>query len=411
MTLPELEGKKIAFAGMGTNNRKLAEFLTAQGFKFAVLDQWTSHDTLIGRLDEFDIVFRTPGLPYNSPAIQQAKQKGVEISSQTKLFFKLCPSPIIGVTGTKGKGTTSSLLAKILESSGKKIWLAGNIGRDPFEFLEQIKPEDLVVLELSSFQLQDLDQSPHVAVVLNITSDHLNHHLDLTEYVQAKTSILTFQGEKDFAILHQSLPESLKQLGLGTKIIFNPDDAAGFQTKLLGTHNRENIAAACAAAQVFEIPETQVRAVVAEFEPLPHRLSMLPPVGGVTYIDDGFSTNTDPVIAAIEAMDSPFVLIVGGFDKGLEWGTVGQAIMRNPKLKGLVVIGAVTDKILNAIKGFKGQVLTGAKTMEEILNQAQALASPGDKVLFSPGTSSFDMFKNEYDRAEQFAAAVKSLRS
>lgn len=411
MTLPELEGKKIAIAGMGTNNRKLAEFLTAQGIQFAVLDQWTSHETLVGRLDEFDIVFRTPGLPYNSPAIQQAKLKGVEISSQTKLFFKLCPAPIIGVTGTKGKGTTSSLLAKILEASSKKIWLAGNIGRDPFEFLEQIKPEDLVVLELSSFQLQDLDQSPHVAVILNITSDHLNHHLDQAEYVGAKTSILNYQGEKDFAILHHGLPESLKQLGGGKKIIFNPEEAAGFETKLLGTHNRENIAAAWAAAKVFEIPESQIRSAVAQFEPLPHRLNPLPAIGGVTYIDDGFSTNTDPVIAAVEAMDSPFILIVGGFDKGLEWGTVGQAILRNPNLKGMVVIGAVTDKILNAIKGFSGTILTGAKTMPEILSQAQSLAASGDKVLFSPGTSSFDMFKNEYDRAEQFAAAVKSLRS
>ncbi len=411
MTLPELEGKKIAIVGLGTNNRKLAEFLTAQGIKFSVLDQWTGHDTLVGRLDEFDIIFRTPGLPYNSPAIQQAKQKGVEISSQTKLFFKLCPAPIIGVTGTKGKGTTSSLLAKILETGGKKVWLAGNIGRDPFEFLEQIKPEDWVVLELSSFQLQDLDQSPHLAVVLNITSDHLNHHLDLAEYVGAKASILNFQGEKDFAILHQSLPATFQQLGAGKKIVFNPEEASGFETRLLGPHNRENIAAAVAAARVLEIPEDKIRSAVAQFEPLPHRLSPLQTIGGVTYIDDGFSTNIDPVIAAVSAMDAPFILIIGGFDKGLEWGPVGQAILANHQLKGLVVIGDVTPKILETVKGFTGKILTGAKTMLEILSQAKSLAASGDKVLFSPGTSSFDMFKNEYDRAEQFVAAVNSLKS
>ncbi len=410
MKLPELEGKKIAIVGLGTNNRKLAEFLSKQGISFQVIDQWTGHETLVGRLDEFDIIFRSPGLPYNSAAIQQAKQKGVLVSSQTKLFFDLCPSPIIGVTGTKGKGTTSSLLAKILEASGNKVWLAGNIGRDPFEFLEQIKPEDHVVLELSSFQLQDLEKSPHVAVVLNITSDHLNHHLDLNEYVQAKTSILNFQGEKDLAVLHQALPESFRQLGKGQKIIFNPEGARGYETKLLGQHNWENIAAAIATAKALAIPDEKIRRAVSAFEPLAHRLNAIKTVSGITYIDDGFSTNIDPVVAAIRAMDTSFILIVGGFDKGLEWQAVGEAIKQSKNIKGLVVIGAVTNKILDAIKGFSGQILTGAKTMDEILNQARSIAASGDKILFSPGTSSFDMFKNESDRAEQFVASVNSLK-
>ncbi len=411
MKLPELAGKKIAIVGLGTNNRKLAEFLSKQGIGFQVIDQWTGHETLVGRLDEFDIIFRSPGLPYNSAAIQQAKAKGVQVSSQTKLFFDLCPAPIIGVTGTKGKGTTSSLLAKILEVDGKKVWLAGNIGRDPFEFLEQIKPEDYVVLELSSFQLQDLEKSPHVAVVLNITSDHLNHHLDLNEYVQAKTSILNSQGEKDLAILHRALPESFRQLGKGQKIVFNPEDARGYETKLLGQHNWENIAAAITAAKALEIPEDKIRTAISTFEALPHRLNPIKTVGGITYIDDGFSTNIDPVVAAVRAMDTSFVLIVGGFDKGLEWQAVGEEVKQNKHLKGVVVVGAVTDKILDAIKGFSGQILTGAKTMDEILSQARSMAAAGDKILFSPGTSSFDMFKNESDRAEQFVASVNSLKS
>ncbi len=411
MRLPELEGKNIGIIGLGTNNRKLAEFLSAQGIKFGTIDQWTGNETLIGRLDDFDIIFRTPGLPYNSAAVQQAKNKGVIISSQTKLFFELCPAPIIGVTGTKGKGTTSSLIAKILESAGKKVWLAGNIGRDPFEFLEQIKPEDSVVLELSSFQLQDLERSPHIAVVLNITSDHLNHHADLAEYIQAKISIIAFQTPKDFAILHPALPPSFQAAGAGKKIIFDPSGASHYKTKLLGQHNWENIAAAAGAARVLEIPENVISTAIAEFEPLPHRLNPVKTVEGITYVDDGFSTNIDPTIAAMAAMDAPFVLIVGGFDKGLDWAPVGQAIKENANLKGVVVIGAVTEKILVTIKGFNRPVLRGAQTMEEMLKQARSLTAPGDKILFSPGTSSFDMFKNEYDRAEQFVQAVNSLKS
>src|SRR6185503_10326551 len=155
--LDNLRGKKIAVVGLGTNNRHLADFLTQQGIEFEIIDGWKDKDDLIGKLDRFEIIFRTPGLPYLSKAVQQAKASGVTVSSQTKLFFELCPSPIIGVTGTKGKGTTSSLITKILETAGKKVWLGGNIGTDPFEFINQIKPTDFVVLELSSFQLQDLD--------------------------------------------------------------------------------------------------------------------------------------------------------------------------------------------------------------------------------------------------------------
>ncbi len=410
MRLPEFKDKKIGIIGLGANNQKLAEFLKKQGIVFGVIDQWTSHDTLVGRLDDFDIVFRTPGLPYNSQAVQQAKSRGVVISSQTKLFFQLCPAPIIGVTGTKGKGTTSSLIAKIIETHGRKVWLAGNIGRDPFEFLEEIKPEDLVVLELSSFQLQDLEQSPEVAVVLNITPDHLNHHKDLEEYVKAKSSILAFQKSTNSAILHPMLPEWFRGLGDAQKIVFNPDVYSGWQTNLLGKHNLENIAAAVETAKILVIPEEEVRRAVAEFQALPHRLKILKTVNGITYIDDGYSTNVDPVIAAMEAMTKPFILIVGGYDKGLDFKEVGNKIKSQENLKGLVIIGAMTDKILKAVEGYTGKIMTGADNMDEIVKQAQSLATSGDAILFSPGTSSFDMFKNESDRADQFVRTVERIQ-
>jgi UDP-N-acetylmuramoylalanine--D-glutamate ligase len=300
-------------------------------------------------------------------------------------------------------------LAKILSASGKQVWLGGNIGRDPFEFLDQIQAEDFVILELSSFQLQDLQQSPHVAIVLNITSDHLNHHKSRDEYVQAKSAILAFQTVSDIAILHPDLPDWFKQLGAGQKIFFDPTEASGFETKLLGRHNWENIAAATQAAKQLGIEETQIRQAVAEFEALPHRLKSLGQINGVTYVDDAFSTNIDPTIAAIEAIATPLILIVGGFDKGLDFKPLGEKIIQTPNLKGLVVIGQVTDKILSAVKGFGGKVLSGAKSMPEIIGQARSIAVPGDTILFSPGTASFDMFKNEQDRGEQFVSVVNQL--
>lgn len=403
-------GKKIAVVGLGINNQELTGFLTRQGIIYDVIDGWKDPDELVGKLDAYNIIFRTPGLPFLSKAVQQAKAKGVEISSQTKLFFQLCPAPIIGITGTKGKGTTSSLIAKIIEKSGIKAWLGGNIGCDPFKFLENVNPADFVVLELSSFQLQDLRQSPHIAVVLNITSDHLNHHISVEEYVQAKSSLMAFQTDKDYAVLHKSLPDWYKNLGQAKKIFFDSKDVAGFKTKLLGEHNLENIAAAASCAKLLGIEELIIRKAVAEFKPLPHRLNKIGEIKGISFVDDAFSTNIDPTIAAVKAITSPLILIIGGSDKDLDFTILGEEIKSSTNLKGLVVIGQVTDKILKAVKGFQGKILTGAANMREILSQAQSLAVSGDVILFSPASASFDMFKNEKDRGEQFVKQVMMLK-
>ena len=407
--IEELRGKKIAIVGSGTNNQRLSEFLKKAGIEFEIINNWKSSDELIGKLDDFDLVFRTPGLPFLADAIQQAKFKGVEILSQTKLFFKLCLAPIIGITGTKGKGTTSSLVAKILSAAGKKVWLGGNIGVDPFEFFEQVKPEDFVVLELSSFQLQDLEQSPHIAVVLNITSDHLDHHRSRDEYIKSKSNLIDYQNETDFTVLHPALPDWFKQLGKGKKIIFDPESVLDFKTKLLGVHSYENIAAAVAVAKILKIDEAVIRESISEFETLPHHLQKIREFDQITYVDDAVSTNNDTAIAAISAINTPIVLIVGGHDKGLDFTELGKKILTSPNIKGLVIIGEVTDKILKAVDGFEGQVRTGAKSMPEILQQARSIAERGDTILISPATDSFDMFKNMYDRADQFVKAVEGI--
>jgi len=408
--IEDLRSKKIAVLGNGANNKNLVQFFLKHKIPYQLFDKWAGHDSLRGQLTGFNMIFRTPGLPYLSEAIQEAKSAGAQISSQTKLFFQLCPAPIIGVTGTKGKGTTSSLIAKILKTAGKKTWLGGNIGRDPFEFLEQIQKGDLVVLELSSFQLQDMDKSPHVAVVINVGVDHLDHHRDLAEYAQAKLNILAHQTSADYAVLNPNLPESFKNSGSGQKVFFDTVAVKKFETRLLGSHNLENIAAAAETAKIFGIDEESIKRAVKEFEPLPHRLSFVKEANGVRYVDDSYSTNVEATLAAIAAFDSNLVLIVGGAKKGIAWDDLGSELVKNPKITGLVVIGQVADKIIGAAAGYRGKTATGAKTMDEILRQANTMARAGDTVLLSPGTSSFDMFKNATDRGEQFINAVEQLR-
>ena len=407
--LENLQHKKIAILGMGVNNLKLMEYFKAKGIGFEVIEAWKSPEELVGKLDNYDVIFRTPGLPYLSGAVQQALKKGVEITSQTKLFFQLCPAPIIGVTGTKGKGTTASLIARILEASGRKTWLAGNIGRDPFEFLDSIRSSDSVIMELSSFQLQDLHQSPHIAVVLNITSDHLTHHKSVDEYIRAKLSIIEHQQPDDLAVMDSRLPDWFKTAGSGKKIFFDPQTVSGYQTQLIGKHYLENIAAAVDVSKLLGVDDATIKKAVAEFEALPHRLKVVREAEAITYIDDAYSTNVEPTIAAIDAIKTPLILITGGYDKHLEFSLLGKKILSATNLKALVVIGQVTDKILAATTGFKGKVMTGARSMPEILRQAISVAEAGDTILFSPATSSFDLFRNETDRGDQFVNAVNQL--
>lgn len=417
-----LKSKRIAIVGLGVNNRKLADFLSNHNFKYSVFRDWNTPEDLTGKLEKFDVIFRTPGLPFLSFPVQEAIAQGVQVLSQTKLFLKICPCPIIGVTGTKGKGTTSSLIAKILETSGKKacppdwpsgvgrrVWLAGNIGKDPFEFIQNISKNDLVVLELSSFQIEDLDLSPQIAVVLNITPDHLNYHKTFKAYKSAKLSILKFQNSNDFAVLHPKLSNDFKTAGFGKKIIFDSNQVADWSRKLLGVHNLENISAAAAVGRILNISEEDVKNVVANFEPLPHRLNVIRELAGVIFVDDSFSTNIDPTLAAVDSFEKPIILCVGGSDKGLDFKIFGEKIIKSKKVKALVVFGQVADNILSSLKNYKGKILSGSKNMPEIVSQARSVAEKGDLILFSPATASFDMFKNEADRGEQFVKVVNSL--
>jgi UDP-N-acetylmuramoylalanine--D-glutamate ligase len=403
-----LKKKKIAILGMGVNNRHLSSFFSKKKIRHDIIKNWKSPKELTPKIKKYDVVFRTPGLPYFSEPINEASDAGVLVSSQTRLFFDLCPCPIIGVTGTKGKGTTASLLHSMLAKDGRRCWLAGNIGKDPFEFIHDIKKDDLVVLELSSFQLQDLHKSPHVAIVLSITADHVNPdllmstHYTQKEYVEAKSNILKHQTRQDFAVIHKSLPKWFKKLGKAKKTGIDPKSAHGINTSLLGRHNLENIAAAKTAAEILGVEIGKIKKAVSEFKALPHRLNLTAKKNGIDYVDDSISTNIDSTIAAIHSFGKPIVLIAGGYDKGHDYSILGETIKNSGRVKAVVVVGQVSKRIIDSLYGYKGIVLKGARNMKEIMEQAKSVAKKGDVVLLSPAAASFDMFKDAKDRGEQF---------
>ncbi len=436
MRLEGLRDKKIAILGLGVNNRHLAEYFKVRSIPFETLDGWGSLNELIGRLDNFGIIFRTPGLPYLSEPIQQAKAKGVGIYSQTKLFFDLCPASIIGVTGTKGKGTTATLISKILEAAHKKVWLAGNIGQDPFEFLDKIGPSDLVVLELSSFQLQDLHKSPHIAVVLRIFPEHLDYHKNFAEYLQAKKPIVAYQNKDDFAVLNHD-HEATRDFATSTpgKIIWNSvsrEVSPGSflrgekivcrwgdrefsvmdvsEIRLLGRFNLENVTASIAGAMACGVRDVALlKKVVSGFSGLPHRLEFVAEIKGVKFYNDSAATTPETTVAAISAFDSPIVLIVGGSEKHSDYSGLAGAITKSP-IKSLLPIGLTGSKIAGLARqaSFRGRILDkNFSHMKLIVEEARALAEPGDVVLLSPASASFDMFKNYQHRGELFKKFVK----
>lgn len=434
MKLEDLKNKKIAILGLGVNNQKLAEYFKKQGIDFQVFDGWKSPDELVGKIDTFDIVFRTPGLPYKSQAIQQAKGKGVQIYSQTKLFFDLCPCPIIGITGTKGKGTTATLISRILEKSDKKAWPGGNIGRDPFEFLDEVNKNDFAVLELSSFQLQDMEASPHVAVVLKITPEHMDYHKSFEEYVDAKKNIVRFQTAADYAILNydnevsrsfaditeaavywNSIQQEVKPgcYIKDDKIFLDGSEVMPTsQVRLIGVFNLENVTAAIAAVSACGVKDPEIiKQAVSEFKGLEHRLEFVREAGGVKFYNDSFSTTPQTAIAAISAFDAPVILIVGGSDKGADYRGLGR-IIADSKIKALVPFGITGPKIAELARkaGFQGRIAeVNLGGIETIVLEANKLAEPGDVVLLSPASASFDMFANYKHRGELFKKFVQKL--
>lgn len=371
---------------------------------------------------EFDQIWRTPGLA------PRKLNTEAEITSGTKEFFARCPAPIIGVTGSKGKGTTASLIHSIFTQAGRRSHLVGNIGQPALDVLPTIKAEDVVVYELSSFQLWDLERSPGVAVVLMVEPEHLDVHSDLDDYVKAKQNIARWQSPDDLVIHHPTNQLSLRvaKVGLGRKAAFLTADAAYIENDkllineqficttdefgLLGPHNHENIAAAVSAAWQFVDDVKATVQAVKTFKGLEHRLQIIAETGGVTYIDDSIATTPSASQAAIAAFDRPKLVILGGSDKGSSYDELAATIAGDSTVKQVLLMGDTADQLAQSLDraGFNNyEKISG--DMDSIVNRASTLAAAGDVVLLSPACASFDRYRNYQDRAEQFIDAVKRL--
>ena len=385
---------------------------------------------------EFDIIFRSQGVKRNLLQILEAEEVGVEISSEIKLFFDLSPSKIIGVTGTKGKGTTSTLISNILESTGYDVYLAGNIGLPRLDLLPRLKSTSWVVLELSSTQLTDLHKSPHIAVVLNITTDHLDWHKDREEYLEAKTQIIRHQKSNDIAVLAYDYEDVRGFLKLTRGKVFyfsnaqkvngsyvkdgrillevrNKKIEIGRAEKLLlkGRHNWENVCAAVCASYLVGASIDSIKETVFSFKGLEHRLELVGEVGGVKFYNDSFSTNPQTTIAAIKSFSEPITLILGGSDKGLNYDEMAREITKSTVLNS-IIIGDISKKIKRSLQksGYKQNITElGYPKTKKIIEEAVKVTPKGGIVLLSPAAASFDMFKDYKDRGNQFKEAVKVL--
>ncbi len=363
-----------------------------------------------------DILVRNPGVPKDSKFLKLAKEKNIPVETDISIFMKNCPAQVIGVTGTRGKSTTATLIFKLLGTRYPIVWLGGNIKISPLSFIAKVKSGDTVVLELSSWMLENFSEkklAPRVAVVTNIFPDHLNTYKNMTEYVAAKKNIFANQAAGDYLVINGENAETKKWKSAGKTIKFFIKDAKKYKTALLGGHNSENIAAALAAAKIFKVPEVKIKKVLREFKGLPDRQEPVAEIRGVKYINDTTATSPDGAIAALKTFGSAkknIILIVGGKDKELEYGKLAKEI---PKYCKAVILfpGTATEKIQNELRMTNDELrVMSAQNMAEAVNLAKEYAVKGDIVLLSPAAASFGLFQNEFDRGEQFKKAVNRLK-
>lgn len=445
----DLDNKRLCLLGFGVENRAVAAWLAQQGLPFTVCDTnvdvatsgpWEEAHVAwclgpqVPALDDFDVLFRSPGIAARRADLVAARQAGVRISSGIELFLERCPGPVIGVTGTKGKGTTSSLLMSLLQAGSVPGRLGGNIGTPPLSFLNELGSNDRVVLELSSFQLQDLGRSPGGAVLLPIGSDHLDHHATRAEYVDAKGEICRHQRDADWALMAATCPTAC-ELGQATsarQLMFSgtsPIEGDGCwvdgqhirwrngatemdvtdisDVRIPGRHNLDNACAAVAAAMLAGVSADDVPAGLRSFVGLPHRLQNVGERAGVQYVNDSLATTPEAATAGVRAFPGRrVILIAGGSSKGADFATLGATIASD--VLALVTMGAEGPRIVAAARaaGFRGSVTQDCGSMSEAVRAAETSAATGDVVLMSPGCASFGMFSNYAERGEAFGRAL-----
>ncbi|OGY57087.1 MAG: UDP-N-acetylmuramoylalanine--D-glutamate ligase [Candidatus Colwellbacteria bacterium RBG_13_48_8] len=400
---------RVAILGYGAEGKAVEKYLKKHepGVKPVILDQKLDPNYL-SRLREFDIVYRSPGVLYKLPEIQRAGWRGVKITSATNLFFEKARGVTIGVTGTKGKGTTSALIYEILKAAGKKVFLGGNIGDPAINFLDELTNDSFSVLELSNLQLWDIKYSPHIAVVLDIFPDHMDWHKNFREYFGTKLNIIKRQTKSDFVFYapENKFVKRIARRSRGKKIAVKAGSLP-FELKIVGPHNLKNASMAAAVCAHLGVRPDIILNAVKNYKGLPCRLTRTAEKKGVTYYNDSASTNPQTTIAAVKSFPGAYkVLIAGGKDKGLDYSPLGEATAHE-KMRLVILMGENKSKIKSALSS--NIKIKTAKTLKEAVQLARKNAQEGDIVVFSPGAASFDMFKNYQDRGEQFDKIVKKL--
>ena len=455
------KGKKVTVMGLGLFGGGVGavKYLAAQGADVTVTDLKSAEElsASLKRLDglpvrlrlgkhyeedfvNVDVLVVSPAVPNESRFLQIACENSVRIDSELNIFFRLCPAPIIGITGSNGKSTTTSLLGEMLKVAGIKTWVGGNIGVSLLENLEEIKPDDVVVLEISSFQLEYLARikmSPQISIVTNIAPNHLDRHKTMENYISAKKAIIHYQQEDDYAILNYDDPtlkkwegeskghhlwfSATKELEHGAflknnEIIINHNSTrtvipCSTQINIKGTHNWQNIMAASYAATLMHADVESIKNAITEFTGLEHRLEYVRTINEVQYYNDSKATTPEAAIAGIKAFNSPTILIAGGYDKKVSLHQFAQECIRNTKC--VILIGETAKTIQKLIQDVKGEKTKPevymAASLEESLKKASEVAKSGDIILLSPSCASFGMFTNYEERGKRFKALVSQL--
>lgn len=439
--------KKIAILGFGLEGRALLKFLLRDNFykdsEITICDR-NSHIVDLNKkltniffqtgkdylknLEGFDIIFRSPGVSYDLPEIQKALKSGIEISSMTKLFFdriKKVKCKIIGIAGTKGKGTTATLVYKILKTSGKNVFLAGNIGKPMIELLPQLfklnsSQNVFIVLEISSFQLIDLNTSPEIATILDVFPDHLDIHKNLKEYVEAEAGIAKWQKNKDkiFFFSDNQYSKLIAQKSKGQKIPVSVENFDLFRQKDLkirGKHNFKNAVMAASLCLSLDCPKEKIIKTAKSFRGNEHRLEFVRNIKGIQFYNDSASTIAQATVAAITAFEEPKILIAGGQDKNLDYTPLSKEF-KNSNTELIILFGKNKHKIKQALSGSKIKIVL-VKDLQRAVDLAYQSAKEiqlKEKyssifIILSPASTSFDMFLNYAERGKIFKKMVKNL--
>lgn len=447
-----IKDKKTAVVGIGISNTPLIDFLVDLGAKVTAFDKKNEEqigeiarefrnkgvdlilgDNYLDKLKGFDVIFKTPSMRIDSPAMLKAKEEGAYITSEIEEFVRYCPAKLYGITGSDGKTTTTTLIYNMLKEEGYNTWVGGNIGTPLFTRIEDIKPGDRVVLELSSFQLMTMNVSPEVAVITNLSPNHLDIHKDMNEYVDAKKNVFKHQKENDLLVLNMDneITNSMAKEAVARVTRFSikskVEQGACFENnklyikgkevcsldevKIKGMHNVENLLAAfCALDEDISI--VSMRKVATTFTGVEHRCEFVREIEGVEYYNDSIASSPTRTVAGLKAFDKPVILIAGGYDKNIPFEALAEE--GYSKIKTLILIGDTKYKIKESFERFsekKGNNLSIIieESLESAVFKAKDIAESGDIVTLSPACASFDMFPNFEARGNRFKELVKSM--